>query len=712
MPLQNLFCKGILLNQKQKEVISMKRILALLMCIFFLFSILPMAVSANTASLAERVLTMVRSRIPDTSIYSDFSSSVSVENDRTVYHFNWSDTSNGNYKGMYVTALNNGIIISFGINEGKTDDNNTSVGFDRISKEEAQNKAKELLKTLNPDIANNLSLKPIDEVEQFDAQSHSFAITHMESGIPVYGDRGRVTVDINAEKITGFSLTYTDKLSYPSPVKIIDLATAKSVFTEDIGLDLYYRVWQDNEKKVHKIFPVYSPKNDNVYVNASTGTAEKIIPFSEDIFAKEESADGSLSGSNSLGLTPAELKEIQNLKKLLSQKDAEAYVRKIDLLNISQAYELEEFSTRKLSSIEELYGHSLVFCHRGDERNSYIFVDINAETGEVLSYSNFTPDKDESSISDSDIEALFNNVIKALAPQKYSEYQLRPSNGDKHYAVYDRYANGIRVDGNTVSIEIGPSGALASYRITYTNATFPMYSDILSVKQTAEKLFDTAKYTLMYIPQKSSDALKRPDEAVLIYALDNYSIYLDPYTGKRINADGTEYIAENVSDEYMDISGHYAEDKIKALRRFGIGFDDSEFKPDTPCTQKDFITLLTAAFGTKNVALINADTNSSDYYSEAKSLGIIKDDEISPDSMVTRMQAAKFICRALKIEKFAQLDKIFSCPFNDVTNGKGYVTLLWGMGIVNGTGQNTFSPNDSLTRGQTAILIYNAMSNK
>ncbi len=689
----------------------MKRILSLFICVTLCISLLPMTTWANTASLAEKVLTIVRPRIPDTSSYDDFSSSVSSENGRTVYHFNWSSSANGDYKGMYLTALENGIITSFGLNEGKPAEENTSYGFDRISISEAQSRTKELIKKLNPDLADKLSLKPSSEVEQFDAKNHSFTITHTESGIPVHGDRGRVTVDINAEKITGFSLTFTDKLMYPSPVKIIDLATAKSVFTDEIGLDLYYRVWQDNEKKSVKIFPVYSPKKDNYYVNANTGTAEKIIPFSENVYIKNESADSMTGGGSSLGLTPAELKEIQNLKKLLSQQNAESLVRKIKLLNITPDYELSEFTTRKLSAIEELYGHSLVFCRKTDERSYYIFVDINAETGEILSFSNFTPENDMAN-DEIDFSKLCDDIIKTLAPKKHLEYKLRQSDTDKHYAVYDRFVNGIRVDGNTVSIEISPAGTLASYRITYTNAEFPMYSDILSNKQASEKLFDAAGYTLLYIPQKSSDELKRPDTAVLIYDLDDYNIILDPYTGKRINYDGTEYIAENASGEYADISGHYAEDKIKALRRFGIGFDQAEFKPDTACLQKDFITLLTAAFGIKNSILIAVDTNPGDYYDEAKILGIIKNDEIAPDSRISRLDAAKLICRALKIEKYAQLDKIYNCPFADVQAGKGYVTLLWGMGVVNGTGKNTFSPNDNLTRGQTAIMIYNALNNK
>ncbi len=689
----------------------MKRLISVLLCISLCISVISVTPLANSLNTAENILLSIRPRIPDTSAYEDFSSSVTSENGKTIYHFNWSSSKNGDYKGMYASVSDTGIITSFGVNNGKSNDTNS--GFDRISVKEALSRTKELVKKLNPSISNSLLLEANDSMEQFDAKNHTFIITHTESGIPVYGDRGRVTTDINAKSITSFTLSYTDRLTYPSAIKIIDLATAKKAFTKDIGLDLYYKIQPNYEKSTVNIFPVYSPKADNIYISAQTGKAEKIVPVSESYLIKNEAMSDSMAGGGAnTSLTPAELKELQNLKKLLSRTDAEKLLRDIKLLGISADYTLEEFSTRRLSSIENLYGHALVFCRKGEERDSYIYIDINAENGEILSFSNFAAHTASTSATPEQIEEFQSEVIKALAPKKYTEYAIRATNTNANYFIYDRYVNGIRVDGNTVSIEINPDKTLASYRISYTNAEFPAASGLISNDTACAELFDTASYSLVYIPQKSSVELKQPDFAALIYALNDYNIYFDAYSGKRINPDGTEYVSTNTDGKYTDISGHYAETKIKALKRFGIGFDQAEFFPDRSCLQKDFIILLAGAFGGHPVLMISKDTNADDYYTTAKRLGIIKDDEISPDSIVSRLQAAKFICRALKIEKYAQLENIFSCPFADVTSHKGYVTMLWGMGIVNGTSKDTFSPNAELTRGQAAILIYNALENR
>ncbi len=712
----------------------MKKFISVFLSLFLLLNTVFVATPlANTSSIAERVLLSIRPRIPDTSPYEEFDSSTHRTNDRIVFNFNWSSNKDGKYKSMYASALESGIIISYGFHQSSdSNSENQSQGFDRITKEEALSKTRELLKKLNPDIGDKLTLSPISETESFADKSFSFHVTHTENGIPVLGDEGRVTVDINAEKITSFNLSFTEALTYPSAIKIVDLATAKKAFTEEIGLDLYYKLYTDIDNKTTKVFPVYSPKNDNVYINAVTGDPETVIPFFDTTFSKNEAASDMITGGSggSLGFTPAELKEISNLRKLLTKDEAERLLRSNKLLKIDEEYLLEECSTRKISLTEDIYGHSLVFSKSDDERQSFIYININAETGELLSFSRFADLK-----SDSDTETnpptaeKASLILKELAPQKHTEYQLRAYfESADDYFVFDRYVNGVRVEGNTAAIELDKNGELISWRISYTNADFPFAVNIVPAADICQKLFDEVGYSLMYIPQKSVESLKHPDVAKLIYTLGEENLYFDVFTGKRVSYDGTEYKSSSITDAYTDISGHYAEDKINGLRRFGIGFDSTEFLPDDAIIQKDFITLINAALGGGPNTLIKATESSSvneqyalikaaesgsndEQYTIAKRLGIIKDEEISPDSKVSRLKAAIFLCRAMKIEKYAQLEQLYNCPFKDVKEGKGYVTLLWGLKILNGTSSNTFSPSDNLTRAQSAILIYNLLEN-
>ena len=690
----------------------MKKIIALILSLTLIVALSP-GVYADSGSSEEtlKVLSAIKPRIPDTSDYEEFDSSSYREGEKTVYTFNWSSNKDGIYRGMYVSALKSGIITSFGINEDKLTPDD-KVGFNRISKEEARNKAEALAKALNPAIGDCLTLKADSSVESFDDNGFLFNIVHTESGIPVFGDSGRVRVDFNAEKILSFSLTYTEALTYPSPIKIIDLATAKEAFIEEVGLDIFYRTYTDTKTKELHIYPLYAPKNDDVYINALTGKAEKVVPYFDTYFSKNEAATDTIlgSGGSNGGLTDAELKEIAVLRKLISQKAAEEAVRKNKRFGLDKSFTLEEFSTRRLSVTEELYGHSLVFRGTAEDSVQYIYVDINAETGEVISFSNFGTKLDEKETQSTEgVKAEAQLILNELSPKKAPEYRLKEFvDENSRYFVFERMVNGIFVEGNTASIEFNSDNSLASYRIRYTNAKFPEIDSIKTEEEACGRFFDYTKYTLRYIPQKSSKELTKPDVAVLIYAPETTDVYIDAYTLNRVNYNGTAY-TQPVPDQYTDISGHYAEERISALRRFGIGFENSEFCPDAEILQKDFIILLAGAFGGMGRIMINESTAENEYYKTAKRLGIILEDEVAPQSTVSRIQAAKFICRALKIEKYAQLDGIFNCPFKDVISDKGYVTMLWGLEIINGTAAGVFSPKQNLTRAQSAILIYNAM---
>lgn len=689
----------------------MKRFISAVLVFLMAVSCMPhFFVYAESHASAEKILSSVRSRIPDTSIYTDFDSITYQEGEKTVYSFNWSTSKDGNFKSMSVSALESGIIISYGITD--TSSKQTPSGFDRITTEEAKLRTKELVKKLNPMLSDKLDLSYTASSESFSATSISFSITHMESGIPVLGDYGIVTVDLNAEKILTFNLSYTDGLTYPSPIKIVDLATAKKAFASDIGPDLFYRIQTNNAEKTVKIFPVYAPKTDDVYINALTGKAEKIIPYFDHLFSQFGSSDSIANGTVNKEFTEAELKELSNLKKLLSKSDAEQLLRENKLLGITEDYILEEYTTRKISNIEDTYGNALVFRKSVQDKPSFIQVQINAETGEILSYSRLIDEGVSTEAQPPTKEAAL-TIFKELAPKKHTGYRLRESDETSSvYYIFDRYVNNIRVEGNTASVEFDSQGNLVSWRISYTNQTFPNLGRLASREEICNELFSSANFSLVYVPQKSDKSLKHPDHASLIYSLDSTNIYFDAETKIRINYDGSPYKETAVSEAYTDISNHYAEEKINLLRRFGIGFDSPTFCPDATILQKDFIQLLVSSTGAMETVLIGNDTPTDNYYSAAKRLGILKDDEVSPDSFVTRLDAAKYICRSLGIEKYAQLDHIFSCPFDDVSQGKGYVTLLWGLEILKGTGKNTFSPNDNLTRAQSAILIYNILESR
>jgi len=77
---------------------------------------------------------------------------------------------------------------------------------------------------------------------------------------------------------------------------------------------------------------------------------------------------------------------------------------------------------------------------------------------------------------------------------------------------------------------------------------------------------------------------------------------------------------------------------------------------------------------------------------------------------LTREESVKFVIRALKYDKVADISEIFNCTFKDKDEINpeliGYVVIAKGLKIVNGHGEY-FRPKDELKRADALIIIYN-----
>jgi len=200
----------------------------------------------------------------------------------------------------------------------------------------------------------------------------------------------------------------------------------------------------------------------------------------------------------------------------------------------------------------------------------------------------------------------------------------------------------------------------------------------------------------------------------LVYVLKSGKPFiLDANTGNVINYDGKPYKEEKPA-EYTDISGHYAEEKIKELVKYRIiNFTDSEYRPDDEIAQKDFFTVLSKIVDRYYGPIIMEDSGQDEIDEMYKQLlreGIIKEDEKDPESPVMREDAVKFIIRALKYDKIADISGIFKVSFMDEDEISpeltGYVAIANGLKIVSGAG-GKFNPKNNLTRAETAVMIHN-----
>lgn len=141
---------------------------------------------------------------------------------------------------------------------------------------------------------------------------------------------------------------------------------------------------------------------------------------------------------------------------------------------------------------------------------------------------------------------------------------------------------------------------------------------------------------------------------------------------------------------------------------------DGAFSPDADCTRAEAITFLWRAAGSPDPEAKLArfwDTPSeSAYYNAlcwAEEQGIILGTgtgRFDPDLTLSRAQMVAFLYRAAGMPA-AKAD----IPFSDVEEDSYYADAVrwgYGLGIVQGTGGNRFSPNEPCTRAQTASLLF------
>lgn len=76
-----------------------------------------------------------------------------------------------------------------------------------------------------------------------------------------------------------------------------------------------------------------------------------------------------------------------------------------------------------------------------------------------------------------------------------------------------------------------------------------------------------------------------------------------------------------------------------------------------------------------------------------------------PNDAITRLEMCEFLVRGMGLDSVAALYQSTPLPFDDVTQGEGYVAVAYAIGMTNGTSATTFTPDATATRGQAATML-------
>ena len=672
-------------------------------------SAVPVLADSNSEKINE-MLSVLKQRIGSTDEYDKFSGSVNAYGGETRYEFLWSKTDGDNRSRMNITMNSDGVVTSYYTYGGGGNGRDGKASINRPDVSEALDAAISGFKKLNPDISENVKITSDGEYRSLTGDDFSFVLQRTQNGIPVADDDGWISVSADAKRVVSFSLNYTTGLKFENSSKLISKEDAQNSFNEKFPMKLRYTTEYKDDKKSATL--IYSPDSEyNQYISATSG---EVITRE---YRRHRFGGGDMKASESMaamdmadnGFSEAEIKNLDTINGLIGLDKAEKIILTSKVINANSAYKLTEHALCRDWYDEDKYTYRLEFERTSGDEDYWLDAEVDAKSGDILSFyirENRGNEKAKLNVKQGYEKAYA--ALEVLAPSHFGENMDYLLDGDDKDSsgnyVFFRYVNGIEFADNSVRISVDmASGKIISYRIGYDDIEFPSADGVISAEDAGKRLFEQVGYDVWYIPTYEDD---KPAEAPVVYDTDSYDLTLDAFSGELKYKRDSEKVGE-----YTDIENHYAKNAIEALAKFGIGFADSEFKPDSNITQADFVTLLNAAFNDYGPIVIYKGISYENIYDDAIADGIVKEDEYSPDADVTRDLAAKMMVRALGFEEVATLDGIYVPIFADVSaDSVGFTSILGAMGVIKGDENGNFNPSGTVTRADAAIMLYNYLS--
>ncbi|QSZ27550.1 S-layer homology domain-containing protein [Aceticella autotrophica] len=173
--------------------------------------------------------------------------------------------------------------------------------------------------------------------------------------------------------------------------------------------------------------------------------------------------------------------------------------------------------------------------------------------------------------------------------------------------------------------------------------------------------------------------------------------------------------------QFTDIKGHWAEKEINDWISKGLiaGYEDNTFRPDNSVTRAEFVTFTDRSNNlTQTTDITFKDVKSTDWFykeiQKAKAANIVSgydDNTFRPNNSITREEAAAILTRLLKLQPVTQ-DALKG--FKDASQfsdwAKDAVNTAVYYGLIKGYPDNTVGPDNLITRAETVVILNRALN--
>lgn len=706
----------------------------------------------------EAALTKVKQRVKIPKELTEFTYSTGKSYGTKVFEFTWKSKRDINSAGIkYIQVSIVGDVITryqyYDDSKGYSQYSQDPT-FAKLSEKQILAKAEGYIKQLNPKIAGQVKTE-VSRLNLFNSTA-TVNFTRYVNGVEVKSNSGTVTLDKDTGALSNFYVSWWDNADFPSPKSALTEKEIKEEYKKLCKLTPYYGIstdWSTGKKTATIVYePDFTKEIDAFKGEPSTiwqdmqsagGTRfygyEAYNTASDDADDEEEIVgEGDYDkGAGGVTFTQAELKKIQLDKSLITPEKAFEALKKDKYAALTDDYVIssydvyseksdypvplvEDSDTAKKEKEEEFF-LNISFKVKDELKKTFkgyknINVSLNAKTGELISMSKYSNSSTLPKLDVGEANAVADAAAKQYAKDMYAKCKPNADNSAEvktwsggfetsRRFVFDRYVNGIRVNGDRVSVTVDSAGTVTSYSSNWTeDVKFPS-AKILSADKAFDKLYTQRDFKYYYTGWITKDGKVK---VYLLYNMDSF--YLNAKTGKLCSWNGGEPWSYNDGRnvKYTDIKGIPQEQAILTLQKYGVTLtNDSKFKPNEAITEEEFQRLVNSAIG--------------GYYDY--DVADIEDDEIAQDdegtakkpAALTRTEAAVIFAGRFDNGNILKLKGIYKTPFSDVKSSDenaGYIAVAYAKGFIP-KGNGKFNGSKTITRAEAVQMIYDYIkSNK
>lgn len=500
-----------------------------------------------------------------------------------------------------------------------------------------------------------------------------------------------------------------------------------------LGLRLEYVLEENSSQAVLRYLP---DSTDSYYVDAVTGKLVNLTQLYEELGENNRkysmdngggapAAEASTAPSG--GLSQAEQAGIAKLDGVRPKEELDKQIRTLSALGLSQ-YLLRSASYWVDRETDEVFAR--IQYVTGEEKISRRTVVVDARTGALQSMSGYVPYDEERTAALTEAQTL-EKATAFLTAQWGEDFALTALyKQDRNLpAGYDTYTFAHKVNGYffpancfTVSVNVTDGSICGLDKAFDHEATFDAAEGLIQADAALEAWFNTYTTTLCYLavpyklnPEAAQEkalidrGLQNGVKLQLAYCLERTETItgLDAKTGAPISP-----VQVDRSLSYSDLEDCWAKTQVEALAAYGIGYTGGTFQPDKQLTQLDLVALLAS---TQGYYYDPTQEESADaLYRTAYEMGLLTAEQRKDDALLTRIETLRLLLDGAGYGSIAKLEGIFRCSFLDEADIPvdcyGYAAIAQGMGVVNGDSAGNFHPNNTATRLDAAVMLYQFMN--